>query len=802
MSVIWYKVRSDLWDNKARTLLAILSIAVGVFAIGAIFGMSDQMLAGMDAAHQASIPSHFTMYLTEYIDETTANRLKKIDGVEDIALGSQTNILYKIRPEDEWDTAWVIMREDYQAQKYELLTLKAGDWPEGNRIGIERLSSEYFELDLNDTVIFEVNDRPRERKINGKLRHNFVPPPQFNGPAVFFTDAEGMELFGVPRGEYDEVLVRVTPYKEALVRQVASEMKDRLSKEGVGVAVTIYQDPEKHWGRVIMEGLNLVLQVMAVVSLGASVVLVLNTLMAVVTQQTNQIGILKAIGGTQGRIVRVYLAVVLVYGLLALFISLPLGAFLAYGMSKSLLNLFNIDYEQFQYSSQALVLQVIAAVAVPLLAALWPILNGTGITVREAISSYGLSGSFGRSRFDRLVERLGRRFLSAPYAVALGNMFRRKGRLLLTQSVMVLAGTMFLVVMSLSSSISLTLDNIFARNKYDFIISFDDNERVERVLTVAKCFPEVVHAEVWFSHGASILKAGQRLKEAGIGAQLVGLPNGTDTFKPDVLVAGRWLRPDDGPAIVISKDTAEENDIRVGDTVTLDLGELGDDEWQVTGVYQSAFGGGIGETDPIYANLEAVFTATKKHNQGGQIYIRTQHQDAVSVQAMVTQLKDRYEAMNIDVAESQTLTENRTAADSQFSIVVTMLLVLAVIMALVGGIGLMGALSISVVERTREIGVMRAIGARTPTILGMFVMEGVLQGLFSWLIAVPLSFVLGQPLANALGRVLFEANLDYLYNSGAVLIWLVIILAISIVASVLPARSATLVSVRDSLAYS
>jgi putative ABC transport system permease protein len=133
---------------------------------------------------------------------------------------------------------------------------------------------------------------------------------------------------------------------------------------------------------------------------------------------------------------------------------------------------------------------------------------------------------------------------------------------------------------------------------------------------------------------------------------------------------------------------------------------------------------------------------------------------------------------------------------------VSMLLVLAVIMALVGGIGLMGALSISVVERTREIGVMRAIGARTPTILGMFVMEGVLQGMFSWLIAVPVSFVLGQPLANALGKVLFEANLDYLYNSGAVLIWLVIVLAISSLASVLPARSATVVSVRDSLAYS
>jgi putative ABC transport system permease protein len=82
--------------------------------------------------------------------------------------------------------------------------------------------------------------------------------------------------------------------------------------------------------------------------------------------------------------------------------------------------------------------------------------------------------------------------------------------------------------------------------------------------------------------------------------------------------------------------------------------------------------------------------------------------------------------------------------------------------------GLMGALSISVVVRTREIGVMRAIGARTPTILGMFMMEGVLQGLLSWLVVVPISFMLGRPMANALGMALFDASLDYQYNYSSV----------------------------------
>jgi ABC-type antimicrobial peptide transport system permease subunit len=64
----------------------------------------------------------------------------------------------------------------------------------------------------------------------------------------------------------------------------------------------------------------------------------------------------------------------------------------------------------------------------------------------------------------------------------------------------------------------------------------------------------------------------------------------------------------------------------------------------------------------------------------------------------------------------------------------------AVIIAGVGGIDLMGSLSSSMIERTHEIGVIRAIGARFPTIMGRFVLEGLFQGLLSWLLAILLSF--------------------------------------------------------------
>ena len=68
MGVIWYKIWFDIWHNKTRTVLAVLSIAAGVFAIGAIFGMSQMLISNMDTSHRAVLPTHINAGLQEYVD--------------------------------------------------------------------------------------------------------------------------------------------------------------------------------------------------------------------------------------------------------------------------------------------------------------------------------------------------------------------------------------------------------------------------------------------------------------------------------------------------------------------------------------------------------------------------------------------------------------------------------------------------------------------------------------------------------------------------------------------------------------
>jgi putative ABC transport system permease protein len=797
--VIWQKVRHDIWHSKMRTLLAVLSIAAGVFAVGTIFGLTDQLYSAMDEAHQAVVPSHINIMLDAPIDRDTATALKNVPGVEGVEPYNEVPVRFKLHAGDEWETGVVVMRDDYRRMRYDLLQLAEGVWPARDDIGVERLTSQAWHLGLGDRVIFEVGNSERSLPITGKVRHPSVPPPRFGGEAFFFVDGGGMERFGIPKGQYTQLHVRITPYSQDFAREVASGIKDRLGKQGIGVVETRYQNPTRHWARTYIEGMTLVLQALAVVSLLMSAVLVLNTLMALITQQTNQIGILKAIGGTSSTVLKIYLAGVFVYGALALAISLPIGLYMTYVASRWFLNLFNIGYDAFHWSARAVALQGMAALAVPLIAALWPILRGALVSVRQAMASYGLGGDFKSGRVAHAVEQAAQRFLPAAYAIAVANTFRRRARLGLSLLVLITAGAMFLSVMTLSSSINATLDNEFGRRHYDISLQFDQRERVDHATQLAESAEGVANATVWYRQPASILLAGRKAKEAGAGTEIVGVPLDNPMYKP-LVVKGRWLAPGDQRAIVMGEESAADNHVRVGDPITLDLGGGRETEWQVVGLYKVVFGFGY-RSDALYAPMDSVLEAAKKNSRGSQLYVSTLAHAPAEVARIADRLRLMFQAQGMKVRSSDTLPSLRASADSQYGVLIAMLLVLAVIVAVVGGVGLTGSLAISVAERTREIGVLRAIGARSRTISGMFLLEALLQGMLSWAVAVPVAFILGRPLANALGHVMFSSDLAYRFDSPAVVLWLATVLAISALASVLPARKAAQISVRQSLAY-
>jgi putative ABC transport system permease protein len=188
-------------------------------------------------------------------------------------------------------------------------------------------------------------------------------------------------------------------------------------------------------------------------------------------------------------------------------------------------------------------------------------------------------------------------------------------------------------------------------------------------------------------------------------------------------------------------------------------------------------------------------------NRGAFLMVAADKHDAAAHQALIRDMRAAYEASRLKAVFFQSGGELRQQTQSQFNIITYLMLAMAVLAAVVGSVGLASTMSINVVERKREIGVMRAIGATSASILGIFCVEGVLVGVLSWLLASPLSYPGARLFSAVIGKQLLQMPLDFRFSVGGWVLWLVIVAVLSALASLWPALRATQVSVWESLAY-
>jgi putative ABC transport system permease protein len=113
----------------------------------------------------------------------------------------------------------------------------------------------------------------------------------------------------------------------------------------------------------------------------------------------------------------------------------------------------------------------------------------------------------------------------------------------------------------------------------------------------------------------------------------------------------------------------------------------------------------------------------------------------------------------------------------------------------------MGTMSINVIERTREIGVMRAVGASDGSVLKIFMVEGLFIGVLSWFVGALLALPIGKLLSDAVGIAFTDFPLNYTFSVRGTLLWLAVVLVLAALASFLPSRSASRLTVREVLAY-
>ena len=802
MDVIFQKVWVDLWGNKTRTLQVALVVALGAFGIGLVIGARNLILDAVNTDYRRTAPPAIGLIVNPPMTDDQLLGLKNIDGVEQVEGVITALVEWRATPADAWEPAFLRSRADFEEQTLSQERLVTGQWPARQAVAISQGTDTTFGIAEGSTVYLRIDDRERAVDVVGTIKSPRAAPFFTGNPDFFMSRARYEAVVG--SANYDTIFVSIGTFDRAKAEAVDAAIRDRLDKLGIdsigaeqplGNRIT---PPDRTPVSSLLDALFAIMGLVGGVIVILGLFLVFTSVSAIVTQQIDQIGVMKAIGARTGQILRGYLLLVLAYGLLATLIAVPLGALAANGLKNFFLDFTNTTNPGFQVDRLAVAVQIVVAFLAPLLAALIPIFKGVGITVREAIGSYGLGGTAG------LIDRLIARARGIPYSalLTLGSVFRNKQRVVLIQLTLVGSGIIFIAVNGAADSTQFTFDQeLRSIHTYQAGVGFEQAQRTERIAQLALAQPGVTAIEQWSTGSATVRPITQaKVTIDDEGATLLGLPAASTVYKPQI-VRGRWLQPGDRSEVVIHKALAQKVGVDLGDQLIITRKDGREATWTIVGVLYDPV-----NSQSIHMAQDALARFLGEANRANALWFTTTATSADDIRTIELALAERFKAQNIAVTP-ETVFNGNTIDDIVFSklftynLLLQLLAIMAVVIAVVGGIGLSGVLSLSVLERTREIGVMRAIGASSGQITRLFIGEGLFLGILSWLLALPVSIPLAYGLTTTILSTVLDEEILYRFTFFGPGLWLLIICILAILASWFPARNATRVSVRESLAY-
>jgi putative ABC transport system permease protein len=644
-----------------------------------------------------------------------------------------------------------------------------------------------------DTLLVELdNGKRRELKLVGYVHDVTGNPFALSRIMNAYVKPRTMEWLG--GSKYDDTLMVSVKEKQTdqdHVTKVAQAVADRLKRAGVDVYfVSVYQ-PGHHYAYAVTKGAFFVLGVLSYLTVFLSAFLIINTIIALMTQQTRQIGIMKAIGGGTWQLVFLYVVLILSFGLGALVLAIPLANLAAKNISGSIATYFNFRPAPYVGFRSTLIQEALVALMIPLLAAILPIYDSVRVTVREAVSDYGISS---QSKLKHLSVSKGALLLPRPMRLSIRNAFRRRTRLILTLFTLVLAGAIFISVYNLWAALDKNIEDAQGYFLADINVGFNRFYRYNVVAPIARGVPGVVSAEGWTFYVGTLV---MNKDDVGAQVQLIAPPSNSTLINP-VINTGRWLLPGDENAIVIGNHLLKiYPDIKVGDWLSINIGDK-ETKWRVVGTY--TFTGNLG-TPWLYVNYEYLSHLMGQPEQVYSLRVLTEQHDETFQQNVSRQMVAAYKSHGIQTGQPELSTEWYKSQKTTTDLLVYFLLVMAVLIAIVGGLGLMGTMSINVLERTREIGVMRAIGASNADIQSIVIAEGMLIGFIGWAISILFSIPITNVLCYGVGLAVLSAPMAPVYGVTGTVAWLIFTLVLTLISSALPARGASRLTVRDTLVY-
>lgn len=791
----WRKVLADLWGNKSRTLLVVASIAVGVFAVGTIVNAYVILSQDIGITFAARNPANVQIS-TDPFYEDFVRSVEQVPGVLDVE-GRNTLDVRASQDGQSWQTIGLIGIESFEDSQINLLSAIEGTQSPGRReliVSHDFLNSTGFQV--GDEIELEMPDGSTHTlPLVGLVSDQASNGGDFLGGANGYVTMDTLAWLG-GGDHFNQLYVRVDgdSTDEDHTLNVAEDVEDKIERNNRDVYRTKTQASDEHPLASIVLAILGVMVALGALILILSSSLIVNTLNALLTQHLRQIGVMKLVGARSMQILGMYLILILSYGLVALIIALPLGSVTGYAFAKFITRFINAEVLEFRVVPLALILQVVIALLIPLIAGFAPVNSGSKINVRRAISNDRPNKRKSGGRWwNRLSAWL--RWLSRPILLSLRNTFRRKSRLILTLFTLTIAGAIFIAVFNVRDSMDNFMSQVEQHFQGDITLKFSRPYPISRIEQVVQAIPGVERVEGWGAASVDVLDLDDNIIEK---IQIMAPPSDSTLVDSDV-IAGRWIRPGEEDALVVSDSIYDfYPDLQPGDSIRVETPDEQEEDWAVVGVFR--FSGGIDDTLG-YADRGFIADLVDMPNQALTYRVITS-EHSLEGQERISQQLDQYlrdRDFMINEVEAGSITRGQSAKG--INILIIFLLLMAVLTASVGSIGLTGTMGMNVMERTRELGVMRAIGAVDSAIIKSVIIEGGFIGLITWVFAAIVSFPISHFLLKIISEAMLGSSLPLTFTFQGFLIWLAAVLVLSVVASIIPARNAARLTIREVLAY-
>ena len=680
--------------------------------------------------------------------------------------------------------------------------------PQKQEVLLEKDALEALNVELGGLLEFQLPDgSTKTLPVVGIVQDTAAGAGDFLADPFAYITMDTLQYLGQPK-LYNRALVTVEGNDDDSIhiREVGAVIKDKIEKGGITVGRTRYSETHEHpLGSTINAVLGILLALgILIVLLSSS--LIANTLSALLNQHLRHIGVIKLVGGQRRQVFRMYLALIMAFGVLALLIAVPLGGQGAYGLSEFIASKLSFSLLGYRIVPMALVVQIAVGLFVPLIAGLAPVINGSRITVLKALSGdlaedeiQFEDGEMRLSWFDwmqvKVTHALAARgiHIPRPFIISLRNTFRRKSRLALTLFTLTMGGAIFISVFNVRVTLHDYIGQIGKYFRADVTLDFDQAYRLKEVENAVMNVNGVMQVEGWQFASGELMDDQDRVIE---NITLLGPPAESKLVQP-LLVEGRWLHPDDVRKMAVSESLKLSfPDLKAGDFIKMQIN--GHNEvWQVIGIFKFVSQEGV----LGYAPYEYISEMNNQANRSYSFRVVTVQHDRAYQDAKAEEL-DKYlrdKGYKVRVAEAGSASLD--AAVESLDILVVFLLIMAILTAIVGSMGLTGTMGMNVLERTREIGITRAIGADDRAVMRTVIAEGIVIGSISFVLAIILSIPFTYGLSTIVSLAIFQTPINVVFTYQGYAIWLGLVLVLSTVASILPARNAARLTIREVLAY-